>query len=187
MFNFRKLVVAGALLLRRGGGRDGGAAASAIKITTVTNRGGINGAALSPDGRTVAYSLILGGQRSIRVRQVATGGDVEVLPPPQSIPPGNLTFTPDGNYLYYSSADPDRDGYTAVFEMATLGGTPRKRVYDVDSRVSFSPDGKQLCFRRGVPGLLAGQKSSAPTHGCPNSMKLSRPCRRTGGRNTSTG
>jgi hypothetical protein len=37
------------------------------------------------------------------------------------------------------------------------------------------------------PELLAGQKSSAPTHGCPNSMKLSRPCRRTGGRNTSTG
>jgi eukaryotic-like serine/threonine-protein kinase len=145
------LIVAGALFLGRGGGGNGRSTASPLRISTVTNRGLISGAALSPDGRTLAYSLVLGSNRSIRVRQVATGGDVEVLPPPQSIPPNNLVFTPDGNYLFYSSADPDRDGYTAVFEIPTLGGTPRKRVYDVDSRVSFSPDGKRICFRRGVP------------------------------------
>ena len=143
------LVVAGALFLGRGGDKNR-AEGPAVRISTVTNRGLINGAALTPDGRTLAYSVILGSNRSIRVRQVATGADVEVLPA-QQIPPSDLVFTPDGDYLYYSSADPDRDGYTAIFGIPTLGGTPRKRAYDVDSRVSFSPDGKQMCFRRGVP------------------------------------
>ncbi|HET9952325.1 MAG TPA: protein kinase [Candidatus Eisenbacteria bacterium] len=145
------VVVAGGLILARGGGKSAAPAAPpAIKVSTVTNRGSANGAALSPDGRYLAYSLFLDGSRTLWVRQVATGSDVQILPP-QKIAPTGLTFTPDGNYLYYQSADPDRDGYTAVFEVPALGGTPRKRAYDVDSRVTFSPDGKQICFRRGEP------------------------------------
>ena len=143
-------VVAGVFLARRGGRPSVPAAPPAILVSTVTNRGAINGAALSPDGRYLAYSLFLDGKRTLWVRQVATGSDVQILPP-QKIPPTGLTFTPDGNYLYYQSADPERDGYTAVFEVPALGGTPRKRAYDVDSRVTFSPDGRQVCFRRGEP------------------------------------
>lgn len=144
------LIVTGILLARRGGESGTQAAAPSIKISTISNRGRVTGAALSPDGRYLAYAQILGAQRTLWVRQVATGSDVQVLPH-QAVAPTDLTFTPDGNYLYYRSADPDRDGYTAVFEIPTLGGTPRKRAYDVDSRISFSPDGKQVCFRRGVP------------------------------------
>jgi Tol biopolymer transport system component len=144
------LVIAGAIFLR-GGGSQRQTAAPPLRFSTVTNRGAINGAALSPDGRYLAYSITLDGDRSIWVRQVATGSDVMVLPPPQKVAPTGLTFTPDGDYLYYLSADPDRSGYNAVFELPTLGGTPRKRAYDVDSRVSFSPDGKRVCFRRGAP------------------------------------
>jgi len=143
------LVVAGIFLVR-GGGKSATPAPPAAKVSTVTNRGAVNGAALSPDGRYLAYSLILDGKKTLWVRQVATGSDVQILPPQKIVPTG-LTFTPDGNYLYYQSADPDRDGYTAVFEVPALGGTPRRRAYDVDSRVSFSPDGKQICFRRGEP------------------------------------
>jgi serine/threonine protein kinase/Tol biopolymer transport system component len=144
------VIIAGIFLVRGGGRSATPAAPPAIKISTVTNRGIANGAALSPDGRYLAYSLRLEGDRTLWVRQVATGSDVQILPP-QKITPTGLTFTPDGNYLYYQSADPDRDGYTAVFEVPALGGIPRKRAYDVDSRVAFSPDGKQVCFRRGEP------------------------------------
>ncbi len=144
------VVVAGVLLGRRGEDSGKQAAAPAIKISTVTNRGIVSGAALSPDGRYLAYSIVLDGSRTLWVRQVATGSDVQILPA-QKVVPTSLIFTPDGNYLYYQSADPERDGYTAIFEIPALGGTPRKRAYDVDSRVTFSPDGKQICFRRGVP------------------------------------
>ena len=126
------------------------AIAPAVKVSTVTNRGLANGAAISPDGRYLAYSQILDGKNTLWVRQVATGSDVQILPP-QKVAPQDLVFTPDGNYLYYSSADPDRDGYTAIFAIPALGGTPQKRAYDADTRVAFSPDGKQIVFRRGVP------------------------------------
>jgi serine/threonine protein kinase/Tol biopolymer transport system component len=124
--------------------------ATPVKISTVTSRGTANGCALSPDGRYLAYSIGQGGLGSLWMRQVATGSDVQILTGQKTAPTG-LTFTPDGNYLYYLSGDPDREGYTALFEIATLGGTPRKRAYDVDSRVTFSPDGKRMCFFRGVP------------------------------------
>ena len=144
------VVVASVYLARHAGKSASPAAPLAVKVSTVTNRGAANGAALSPDGRYLAYSLFLDGNRTLWVRQVATGSDVQILPP-QKVQPTGLVFTPDGNYLYYQSADPDHEGYTAIFEVPALGGTPRKRAYDVDSRVSFSPDGKQICFRRGEP------------------------------------
>jgi len=144
------LIVAGVLWMGRGKGPSNEGSSPALRISTITSRGDVNGAAISPDGRYVAYSLLLNGERTLWVHQVATGSDVQILPA-QSVPPTGLIFSPDGNYLYYQSADPDREGYTAIFEIPTLGGTPRKRAYDVDSRVSFAPDGKQICFRRGVP------------------------------------
>jgi len=144
------VIVAGVLLLghRKEPATQG--APSGLRISAITSRGLINGAAISPDGRYVAYSLLLGGERTLWVHQIATGSDVQILPS-QVIAPTALIFSPDGNYLYYQSADPDRDGYTAIFGIPTLGGSPRKVAYDVDSRISFSPDGKQICFRRGVP------------------------------------
>jgi len=84
------------------------------------------------------------------VRQVATGSDVQILPVQKDAPYG-LRFSPDGDYLYYLSDDPDHEGYKGLFAIPTLGGVPRKWGYDIDSRVSFSPDGKRVCFYRGVP------------------------------------
>jgi serine/threonine protein kinase/Tol biopolymer transport system component len=142
--------IAGVLLRHKAGTAESGA--PPIRISTITSRGSINGAAISHDGRYIAYSMLLDGVRTLWVRQVATGSDVQILPA-QPIPPTGLVFAPGGDYLYYQSADPDRDGYTAIFEIPTLGGNPRKRAYDVDSRVTFSPDGKQIAFRRGEPHL----------------------------------
>jgi len=133
-----------------------------LRITTVTGRGSIRSTALSADGRYLAYSQMVssqgavgtglgpGGPGSVWVRQVATGSDVQILPVQKDAPYG-LRFSPDGDYLYYMSDDPDKEGYKALFAIPTLGGTPRKRGYDLDSRVSFSPDGKRVCFYRGVP------------------------------------
>jgi Tol biopolymer transport system component len=137
------------LLIRRGQDQES-ATAAPLRVSTVTNQGIARSAALSPDGRYLAYILVADAQNSIRVRQVATGSDVEILPP-QTYRIQGLTFAPDGSYLYYQGLDPARAGYQAVFEVPTLGGTPRKRAYDVDSRVAFSPDGKEISFRRGAP------------------------------------
>ncbi|HEY6572837.1 MAG TPA: protein kinase, partial [Candidatus Eisenbacteria bacterium] len=144
------ILVAAAMLFGRGKGEGDRNTSGTMRVSTVTNRGIASDAALSADGRYLAYTILMQGKKSIWVRQVATGSDVQVLPPQEDTPFG-LTFTPDGSYLYYLGNDPERAGYKALFEVPTLGGTPRKRTYDVDSRVTFSPDGKQVCFRRGVP------------------------------------
>ena len=46
-----------------------------------TQTGNAANVAISPDGRYVVYALVDGEKQSLNVRQVATGSDVQILPP----------------------------------------------------------------------------------------------------------
>jgi Tol biopolymer transport system component len=119
-----------------------------MRLTTQTSRGDVLDSALSADGRFLADLAVRAGARgSLRVRQVASGSDVEVLPASEAAV-GNPSFSPDGNYVFYTASRPERPTYRALFQVPSLGGTPQERGFDVDSRVSFSPDGKRLVFLR---------------------------------------
>jgi Tol biopolymer transport system component len=107
-------------------------------------------AAISLDGRYLAYLTGQVGKSSVRVRQVATGSDVEVVPSEEGLFQG-LSFSPDGNYLFYLKQRRDAQLYSALMQVPSLGGPSREKAFDVDSRVSFSPDGKRVVFVRGVP------------------------------------
>jgi Tol biopolymer transport system component len=121
-----------------------------MKMSTQTSRGDVTEAAISLDGRYLAYLTGAVGQTSVRVRQVATGSDVEVVPSEEGLFLG-LSFAPDGNYLFYLKRRRDAPNYRALMQVPSLGGASRERAFDVDSRVSFSPDGKSVTFVRGVP------------------------------------
>jgi len=120
-----------------------------MRTTALTSRGDVSDCALSPDGRYLAYIAGRAGRKTLRVRQVATGSDVEILPA-GDVPFRSPSFSPDGNYLFYTAVSRERRNYQALFQVPSLGGAPRERAFDVDSRVSFSPDGKQLVFWRRV-------------------------------------
>jgi Tol biopolymer transport system component len=62
-----------------------------------------------------------------------------------------LTFSPDGNYIYFVRSNKTNLLYSDLFQMPVLGGTPRPLIHNVDAPVSFSPDGRQFAFVRGVP------------------------------------
>lgn len=162
-------------VLRGGTSRD--TAPPAVQTNMATSRGDVREPVVSPDGRYLAYLGGPPGQERLRVRQIATGSDIDVLPT-QGIPPHSFVFSPDGNYIFYLNPDPDRGGYKALFQVPSLGGTPIKKLYDIDSPVTFAPDGRELAFLRGVPtakewhllvfGLESGQervltKLTAPT------------------------
>ena len=106
--------------------------------------------ALSPDGRYVIYALREDEKQSLWVRQVATRSDVQVLAAEVANYRG-LSFTPDGNYVYFVRNDAESNTYSSAYSMPVLGGTPRQLLRDVDTAVTFSPDGKRLAFVRGVP------------------------------------
>jgi Tol biopolymer transport system component len=144
------LVAFGVWASRRGApAAPGPAPFETMRMSTQTSRGDVFEASISPDGRYLGYLAGVTGRVSMRVRQVATGSDVEVLPTQDTGLEGPV-FSADGNYLYYLARKPDNPQYRALFEVPSLGGSPRERVFDVDSRVTFSPDSKRIAFWRRV-------------------------------------
>lgn len=122
----------------------------AMEIRKLTDTGDIEAAAISPDGRFVIYARRVGEKVGLRMRQLGSGGDAEVLPPDAVYFVG-LAFSPDGNYLYFARSDKDLFDYRYLYVMPALGGPERKLITDIDSAPSFSPDGRQFVFTRGIP------------------------------------
>jgi DNA-binding winged helix-turn-helix (wHTH) protein len=119
-----------------------------VQITKLTDSGRAGTVAISTDGRYIAYSLNDGEKESLRLRQIATRSDVEILASGPDF--HGLTFSPDGNYVYFARSDPNDPFFKYLYSMPMLGGPVRKLISDVDSPVSFSPDGRQFAFERGV-------------------------------------
>jgi Tol biopolymer transport system component len=105
-------------------------------------------AAISPDGRYVAYVRSREDQQSIWLRQTATGSDAQIYPAVSANSTGagiqisSLKFTPDGNFLYFTSGG-------NAFRMPSLGGHPNEIADKVAGRITVSPGGKQIAFVRG--------------------------------------
>ena len=119
-----------------------------IKIAKLTNTGIVKDAVISPDGKYVAYSVDGAGQRAILVRQVATSSDIQIVQPSQDWV-GGLTFSPDGNYVYYGRNDGKNPA--GFYQVPVLGGPSKKLMDVVSSPVTFAPDGKRFAFVRRYP------------------------------------
>jgi Tol biopolymer transport system component len=129
-------------------------------------------ASISGDGRLVAYGR-REGERSLRVKQVTTGSEVTVVPPQAGFFGGGeagATFTPDGDYLYYTHEDPANLNNTNLYRVPALGGASRLMVSNVLSTVAFSRDGKRIAYRRGIPDKGEDQLLVANTDGTDESV-----------------
>ena len=117
----------------------------APKLQSLTSSGNASDAAISPDGKWVAHVKNDAGQQSLWLRQVVTTSDKQIVPP--SIQRYNgITFSKDGNYLYYVLGDPNNP-FRTLYQVPVLGGASRK-LTNVTSPVSLSPDGTRLAFAR---------------------------------------
>jgi Tol biopolymer transport system component/predicted Ser/Thr protein kinase len=121
----------------------------AISLTRLTTTGTAGLASISGDGRYVAHVSARGGQQGLWLRQIATTSNVEIVPPAEVRYVG-VTFSPDGNYIYYTTYARGTN-IGLLYQIAVLGGGARLIVEDIDTAVSFSPDGSQLTFLRGYP------------------------------------
>src|SRR6185436_15644714 len=106
------------------------------------------------------------------VRQIATGSEVQVVPP-RKAGLGGVRFSPNGDYVFYLAIDPDAGPVSALERVPTLGGPSRRLASDVGYGLHLTRDGKSVCFLRDKPkaaessaivrGLEQGQESTLAT------------------------
>ncbi len=121
-----------------------------MRITRLTENRKAQDVAISPDGSYAVYVVREGEKQSLWVRQVAAESAVQVLPPDSTEFYG-LTFSPDGNYIYFVRSGRNSFNAANLYQMPTLGAAPRLVLQNIDTPITFSPDGKNLAFIRGGP------------------------------------
>lgn len=120
------------------------------RFTRLTTSGNANLAALSPDGRYVVHVKVTGSESTLWIRQTATSSDAQIAPATPNRYDG-LTFSPDGNYVYYVTYGPSGAGVGTLFKVPALGGVASRVVEDIDGGIAFAPDGAHFAFVRGEP------------------------------------
>jgi serine/threonine protein kinase len=111
------------------------------QFTTNLPENWVGGAAISPDGKYVAYS----DQTGLFLRSTDSG-ETYPVPLPQvkgSLPPESISWFPDGAKLLAESATSDS---TAIWTFTVLGEAPPHLLYSHGLRPAISPDGRSIAF-----------------------------------------
>jgi eukaryotic-like serine/threonine-protein kinase len=116
-------------------------------ITQITNSGKSVAVAISPDGKYLLSAVDDNGKQSLWLRNIPTNSDTQVIAPADASYQG-LTFSPDGNYIYFLKAVSIAGDRSNLLRAPVLGGVPQMVVRHDDSGATLSPDGKRMAFVR---------------------------------------
>src|SRR5467141_1474945 len=116
-----------------------------VKIENLTNSGHVFLTRLSPDGKYLLLVSEENGLQSLWLRHIPTGSNTQVVAPFATRYAG-LTFSPDGDYIYFVRRDEEEQSIASLYLAPLLGGTPRLMIKDVDSPIAFSPDGQRFAY-----------------------------------------
>ncbi len=119
-----------------------------FSVSKITETGKSRLVAISPDAKYVLSVMFDNGLQSLWLRNVPTGSNTQVVPPAPAEYLG-LRFSPDGNYLYFVRGEAGSNSMHYLYRAPVLGGTPEKIVTDIDTDVSFSPDGRKIVYGTG--------------------------------------
>src|ERR1019366_4763806 len=87
-----------------------------MSMEKVTNSGRALLATISPDGKYVVNVTDEGhGQQSLWMRHIATGSNTQIQPSAEVRYTG-LTFTPNGDFLYFVQSEPDKPGVGFIYQ-----------------------------------------------------------------------
>src|SRR6266702_4561646 len=106
-------------------------AALPLKIEKLTATGESPHAAISSDGKYLAYTRGFVNNQSIWLRQLATNTNIQIVPP--NGPIYGLAFAPGGEHLYFVKGNPG-----ALYRVSLLGDVPVKIVEPAEGRFSLS-------------------------------------------------
>jgi eukaryotic-like serine/threonine-protein kinase len=115
-------------------------------ISKINNTGEVK---ISPDGKYLVYVQSSSEKKPhLMLRQIETGSEKDIAPIEDN-QIGLIRFSLDANYVYFTMQPKGALGFN-LYRVPTLGGELRQIASDVDSGVSFRPDGKSLIFHRHV-------------------------------------
>jgi hypothetical protein len=106
-----------------------------LRFTKLTNSGKAEDVAISPDGSYVVYSQRDRGGAGLWLRHLASGSEVQILPS-EDVDFRGLTFSPDGNSVYFVRTRKEIGSFKDLYAMPVLGGHPRLVTRDIDSAVT---------------------------------------------------
>lgn len=114
-----------------------------IEVERLTGDGKVREAAISPDGKLLAFLEVKNDTSALLVKQIETNSTVEILKENVFANINNVVFSPDGNFVYFSAVDSEKR--TAIHKVPSLGGTP-VMVPIAAMSFSLSPDGKRIAY-----------------------------------------
>jgi Tol biopolymer transport system component/predicted Ser/Thr protein kinase len=124
------------------------------KITQISHWGrAMNGATLSPDGRTLAFTSPSGGFAQLFVMLTSGGEPLQLTNDPSNKVIDS--FSPDGTEIFYEPSF----GAAQVWEIPTLGGTARPVA--AGSALVPSADGAAFYYFKGDSGIVVRRLRSS--------------------------
>jgi len=112
-------------------------------IQRITNSGNVGAAAVSRDGKYVAFTTMGDGMEALSILQLSTGSQVQIIPAAAGSY-GSLAFSRDDDYVYFarhSAAAP-----WSLYRIPTLGGSEMKALESPlpSSVFALSPDDRSV-------------------------------------------
>jgi eukaryotic-like serine/threonine-protein kinase len=123
------------------------------KLTANSSENSVNSAAISPDGKYLAYADSTG----VYLKLIRTG-EVHLVPLPANFSARVDDWFPDGSRLLITRRD--EHGKASLWSISVFGGSPHALADDAFGG-SVSPDGAHIAFRRvdaGYDGSRGGEE-----------------------------
>ena len=116
-------------------------------MTPLTNAGTSVVSAISFDGKLVAHVEEENGKQRLAVTSLANSAS-SVAVPPDDVQYLGITFSRDNSYLYFTRKE--KNGPGILYRIAWPDTNPVKVKTEVDSPISFSPQGDRFAFVRHI-------------------------------------
>ena len=121
-----------------------------MRITPVTRNGSVRQMAISPNGKFVVFALRDGIRQALWTHDLSTNSEMQLLAFDTVNFPG-IAISPDSRYVYFGRSETTNPSIGYLCRMLATGGPVEQLISDGDSTVSFSPDGRQFVYTRGIP------------------------------------
>ena len=118
-----------------------------VSIRKLSQSNNVALSVISPDGRSIAYvTYEQDDSRSLWLRRVTETNAIKIVPS-QQVHYWDISFSNDGEYVYFITA-PRFGTHGTLFRVPALGGQPRKVAEKTNHLGNLSPDGKRVLFVR---------------------------------------